>query len=214
MSGSEPNQGTDGLEDLRQSTDALILAAGQASRMGSLKQLLPFREGTLLSNTVRQAQNAGFDRIVVVVGAEAARVAESIAREPVEVIENPDWELGMGSSIRTGVKRIRQWRPLPDVIAILLADQPLIESRHLLAMRELQTQSKASIVAAQYGGGYGVPALFASDLFAKLESLPSDAGARTLLRAGEFPVIGYPLPEAATDIDTHDDFAALKAVRP
>ncbi|HXE11933.1 MAG TPA: nucleotidyltransferase family protein [Bryobacteraceae bacterium] len=193
---------------------ALILAAGQASRMGSLKQLLPFREGTLLSNTIRQAQNAGFDRIVVVVGAEAARVAGSIAREPVEAIENPNWDLGMGSSIRTGVKRIRQWRPLPDVIAILLADQPLIESRHLLAMRELQTQSKASIVAAQYGGGYGVPALFASDLFGELESLPPDAGARNLLREGEFPVIGYPLPEAATDIDTRDDFAALKAVRP
>lgn len=216
MRAAGPKPQIDRVEDVprRPAAAALILAAGQAKRMGSLKQLLPFGEGTLLTNAIRQAHSAGFERIAVVVGAEAARVAESIAREPVEVIENPDWELGMGSSIRAGVKRIRQWRPLPDVIAILLADQPLIEARHLLAMRELQAQTNARIVAAQYGSGYGVPALFASDLFAKLESLPPDAGARALLRGGEFPVIEYPLPEAATDIDTPGDLAALKAVRP
>lgn len=193
---------------------ALILAAGQASRMGSLKQLLPFGEGTLLTNAIRQAQNAGFERIAVVVGAEAARVAKSIPQEAIEVVENPDWRLGMGSSIRAGMKRVREWRPLPGTLAILLADQPLVESRHLVAMRELQKQSDARIVAAEYDGGYGVPALFASDLFAKLEALPPDAGARNLLRGGEFPVLGYPLPEAATDIDTPGDFAVLKAVRP
>jgi CTP:molybdopterin cytidylyltransferase MocA len=69
-------------------------------------------------------------------------------------------------------------------------------------------------VAAEYGGGYGVPALFASELFDKLESLPPDAGAKRLLRGGEFPVTGYPLPEASTDIDTPHDLAAVKAVRP
>lgn len=198
----------------KETAAALILAAGQASRMGSLKQLLPFGEGTLLSNVIQQAQNAGFDRVAAVVGAEASRVAADIGQVSVEIIENPDWELGMGSSIRAGVKRVRQWRPLPDAIVILLADQPLIESRHLLAMRELKRQSHAHIVAAEYGGGYGVPALFASDLFDKLEAVPLDAGARSLLRSGNVPVTGYPLPEAAIDIDTPGDFAALKAVRP
>lgn len=198
----------------KETAAALILAAGQASRMGSLKQLLPFGEGTLLSNVIQQAQNAGFERVAAVVGAEASRVAASIGQVSVEIIENPDWELGMGSSIRAGVKRVRQWRPLPDAIVILLADQPLIESRHLLAMRELQRQSRARIVAAEYGGGYGVPALFASDLFGELEAVPPDAGARSLLRSGSIPVMGYPLPEAAIDIDTPGDLAALKAVRP
>jgi CTP:molybdopterin cytidylyltransferase MocA len=182
--------------------------------MGSLKQLLPFGDGTLLTNAVRQAHGAGFERIAVVVGAESSRVAESLAPEAVEVVENHDWGLGMGSSIRAGMTRVRRWSPVPDVIAILLADQPLIESRHLAAMRDLQRQSSARIVAAQYSGGYGVPALFASELFDKLESLPPDAGAKRLLRGGEFPVTGYPLPEAATDIDTPGDLAALKAVRP
>jgi molybdenum cofactor cytidylyltransferase len=182
--------------------------------MGSLKQLLPFGGGTLLSNAIRQAQSAGFEPIAVVVGAEAGRVAESIAHESLEIIENPDWKLGMGSSIRAGLKRIRQWRPLPGAIAILLADQPFVESRHLRAMRELQAQSSAHIVAAEYGGGYGVPALFVSDLFARLEALPPDAGAKSLLREGELLVLAYPLPEAAIDIDTPGDLAALRAVRP
>jgi molybdenum cofactor cytidylyltransferase len=181
--------------------------------MGLLKQLLPFGQGTLLTNTIHQAQNAGFERIAVVVGAEAARVTDAISQEAVEVIENPDWEMGMGSSIRAGIKGICQRWPLPNVIAILVADQPLIESRHLLSMRELQKQTNASIVAAEYGSHYGVPALFAPDLFAKLETLPPDAGARNLLRGGEVQLVGYPLPEAETDIDTPDDFAALKSVR-
>jgi molybdenum cofactor cytidylyltransferase len=81
-------------------------------------------------------------------------------------------------------------------------------------MRELQAQSSAHIVAAEYGGGYGVPALFVSDLFARLEALPPDAGAKSLLREGELPVLAYPLPEAAIDIDTPGDLAALRAVRP
>jgi molybdenum cofactor cytidylyltransferase len=188
---------------------ALILAAGASTRMGSLKQLLPFGKGTLISNAVAQAKEACFERIAVVVGAQGNLVTLAIAQEGVEVVENADWRSGMGTSIRAGLAQIAQREPVPEVLAILLADQPFVRASHLLEMRRIQVKSAAPIVAAQYGGQNGVPALFTKDLFPSLAAFPADAGARHLLRDGGFPVLGFPLPEAATDVDTPADFAAL-----
>jgi molybdenum cofactor cytidylyltransferase len=192
----------------------MILAAGAGSRMGALKQLLPFRGGTLLSNAIAQAKEAGFARIAVVIGADAIRVAEAMTGEQIETVENPGWDSGMGSSIRAGMAHMRMHGTLPEVLAILLADQPFVRSTHLMAMRRLQAESGGTIVAAEYDGCHGVPALFTPALFAMLENLAPEAGARQLLRDGRFPVTSYPLPEAATDVDTPGDFAALEAMRP
>ncbi len=193
---------------------ALILAAGAASRMGSLKQLLPFGKGTLISNAIAQAKGASFERIAVVVGAHGDLVTLAAAQEGVEVVENPDWPSGMGTSIRVGLDHITERAPVPEVLAILLADQPLVRASHLLEMRRMQAKSRAPILAAEYSGQHGVPALFTKDLFSSLAALPADAGARHLLRGGSFPVLGFPLPEAATDVDTPADFAGLATVRP
>jgi CTP:molybdopterin cytidylyltransferase MocA len=64
-------------------------------------------------------------------------------------------------------------------------------------------------VAAQYNGGLGVPAFFKRELFAALATLPPEAGARRLLRDSGLQVSAYPLPEAAIDIDTPEDYRRL-----
>jgi molybdenum cofactor cytidylyltransferase len=181
---------------------AVILAAGAATRMGHLKQLLPYRGKTLVEHAVEQALAAAFDPVIVVVGAEADSVRAALAAQPVLVVENSLWRLGMGSSIAAGVG------VLPEVrtVAILLADQPLVEARHLREMQARLDASNAPAVAAQYNGTLGVPALFNGELFDALRSLDPAAGARSLLRAQAVP---YPLPEAAMDIDTPEDFAGL-----
>lgn len=193
---------------------ALILAAGAATRMGSLKQLLPFGKGTLVSNAVTQAKEALFEQIVVVVGAEGDLVTRAVAQLAVEVVANPGWPSGMGTSIRVGLEHITKRAPVPEVLAILLADQPFVRSSQLLEMRRVQAKTRAPILAAQYNGQYGVPALFGKELFSSLATVPAEAGARHLLRNGSFPVAGFSLPEAATDIDTPADFAGLAMVRP
>jgi molybdenum cofactor cytidylyltransferase len=181
---------------------AVILAAGAATRMGQLKQLLPYRGKTLVEHAVEQALAAAFDPVIVVVGAEADSVRAALAAQPVLVVENSLWHMGMGSSIAAGVG------VLPEVrtVAILLADQPLVEARHLREMEALLDTSDALAVAAQYNGTLGVPALFKRELFEELRSLDPATGARSLLRAQAVP---FPLPEAAMDIDTPEDFAKL-----
>jgi molybdenum cofactor cytidylyltransferase len=189
---------------------AVILAAGAATRMGRIKQLLPFRGLTLVEHAIKQAQQAEFSPIVVVLGAQAEAVAEAVARTRAECVVNENWQSGMGSSISSGVGRILDIAPHLDALALLLADQPFITASHLKQMGHLFTQNSAPILAAKYAGSAGVPALFRNTVFAALKNLPPEAGARALIRGGAADVLEYHLPEAATDIDTPADFAALE----
>jgi len=192
---------------------ALILAAGSASRMGSLKQLSTYGNGTLLTHSIEQAQQAAFDRIIVVIGAEAERVRRSVAGLPIEIALNENWAMGMGSSIAAGVQRFRTAGPVLPVLGILLADQPWVSAGHLRAMREQLESTNAAAVAAEYANGLGVPALFQEKLYPLLAGLPPEAGAKHLLRDCGMIVSAFPLPEAATDIDTPSDLAALESMR-
>jgi molybdenum cofactor cytidylyltransferase len=94
-------------------------------------------------------------------------------------------------------------------VAILLTDQPLVTAEHLRAMRNLLHTSAGGIVAAEYNGTIGVPALFRRTLFPILAALPPESGARHLLRESGVEVTRFPLPEAGTDVDTPEDFAGL-----
>jgi molybdenum cofactor cytidylyltransferase len=177
--------------------------------MGTLKQLLPFGNGTLLGHAIDVAGEAGFAPIIVVVGADAEAVQSSIASKPVEIVRNPDWKIGMGSSIHAGVRRFQELGLDSAAIAILVGDQPLITPVHLEGMRKLLNASGASVVAAEYGGTLGVPAFFKRNLISRLLSIPAAAGAKSVLTDPTLKTAPFPLPEAAVDVDTPQEFAAL-----
>ena len=179
--------------------------------MGRLKQLVRYGDRTFVQHAVQQAVDAGFAPVIVVVGAQADLVRAAVAAQPVEIVQNQKWELGMGSSLATGVLHVQELAGNSAAVALLLADQPLVTAAHLKEMRRLLYTGAAPIVAAHYSGMLGVPALFKRELFATLASLPADAGARHVLRDSGFPVTPFPLPEAAMDIDTPEDLAALSA---
>jgi molybdenum cofactor cytidylyltransferase len=195
-------------------TGVIILAAGASSRMGDLKQLLPYNGTTLLGNAINQAREAAFERVIVVIGAQAGRVRGSIEPHAVEIVENSNWQAGMGSSISAGLEYIKSTATSLSAVAILLADQPFIRAEHLLALRKLLDDSGLPVAAAEYNGQPGVPAFFRREAFPLLAALPSDVGARRLLRDSGLRVARYPLEQAATDIDTPTDFAALESMRP
>ena len=188
---------------------AIVLAAGSGSRMGQLKQLLSFDGQTLVENAVRVALDAGFDPIIVVVGAQSASVRKMIASKHVVIVENEQWQSGMGSSISAGVRQLRELGTDSAAVAILLVDQPLVTASHLREMKKLLSQPGTKIVAAQYTGVLGVPVIFKRDLFSVLAALEPQVGARLLLRDRNQAIMPFDLPEAAVDVDTPEDFAAL-----
>ena len=187
---------------------AIVLAAGAASRMGRLKQLLPYRGRTLVRHAVEQAHQAGFAPIIVVVGAESDDVIAAVQGSPAVVAENSDWQLGMGSSISCGMGRLAQVAPEATAVAILLADQPLVSAKHLHGMQAVLSKDY-SAVGAEYNGTLGVPALFSREIFPQLTAMPSNAGAKQLLHSLGPQVNPYPLSEAGADVDTPDDYEQL-----
>lgn len=182
--------------------------------MGSIKQLLPCGSETMLSRAISQAGKANFNPIAVVLGAHFEEIAPHVDRARADIVLNPNWEAGMGSSIRAGMAYLQESGHNPDSVAILLSDQPHVTAYHFLAMRRLFQDTQAAIVAARYDGRLGVPALFRRDMFPMLASIAPAFGARQLLRNSGIEVEPFPLPEAAIDIDTPGDLGALAGMRP
>jgi molybdenum cofactor cytidylyltransferase len=83
---------------------AVILAAGGSSRLGRPKQLIQFRGKSLVRHIVDVAKEAGCAQRVVVLGSERERVEAELKETGVTILENKNWECGMGTSIRAGVK--------------------------------------------------------------------------------------------------------------
>lgn len=178
--------------------------------MRALKQVLAFGSKTLLQHAIDEALQV-FDRVLVVIGAEADAVRSSIADRPVEIVLNEKWQTGMGSSIAAAMHEIERRNPTWSAAALLVADQPLVNAGHLRAMRDFFEQQGAPAIAAQYNNILGVPAFFRQEMFAALAALPPELGARHLLRGSAVKAAPFPLPEAALDIDTPEDFARLEA---
>src|SRR5947199_10804400 len=82
----------------------LLLAAGGSARMGAAKQLLRCEGQTLLRRAAETALASVCRPVIVVLGARCDALRPELHGLPVEITENPDWALGMGSSISAGVQ--------------------------------------------------------------------------------------------------------------
>ena len=156
---------------------ALVLAAGQGSRMGRAKQLLPWKDTTLLENAVKVAKAVANDHYVII-GAHANEIRNIIPTD--RTIFNPLWKHGMGSSIACGVGFVEKQRTT-DAVLIMLADQPLLKPEHYRKMVHLARPYGNVIYCTSYGGRAGVPAIFSTKYFRQLKALNGDVGARTFL---------------------------------
>ncbi len=183
---------------------AIILAAGGSSRMGSPKQLLPYRGRPLICHAVEQVMASGAGPIFVVLGANTETIAEALPGG-VTVCSNPRWREGMGTSVRVGVEAAIAARV--DAVIIALGDQPLISPLILNSLISTHRETGRALVASRYAGGAGVPALFAKDLFVELLELPPASGCKRLIEAHSGEAAFIDCPQGELDIDTPEDYA-------
>jgi molybdenum cofactor cytidylyltransferase len=185
---------------------AIILAAGASSRMGRPKQLLEWRKRPLLEHAVANARAVLAERVIVVLGANAEAIQTTIDLSAVTSIVNPDWQEGMASSIRVGIRALPE---SAEAALILLCDQPLINAAHIGKLLNGWQSAPTWIVASQYHHSVGVPALFPAEYFGDLLGLSGDRGAKPLLMKFENSLLKIPLPEAELDVDSEGDFERL-----
>ena len=189
------------------SVAALILAAGGSTRFGEPKQLIDWEGESLIRRAVRAATEGGCSRAVVVVGAAGEAIALALRETSAELVFNPDWKLGLGTSIRSGVQHLFHSRELPEAILLLACDQPSVDGGRVSSLISCWENSENAIVASRYAGTLGVPALFDRSCFTALLELPDDSGAKAILRARPGDVAELPFENGAFDIDTPADYA-------
>ncbi len=186
---------------------AIILAAGEASRFGSPKQLQDWNDNSLLQHTINMTKSLFENNIIVVLGAYAGLIQAQLDENEIMIETNHDWQSGISSSIRAGV------RALPDEadsVMILLCDQPLINTVSLKKLIGLSQQQPQAIVASAYQDTLGVPAIFPQSFFSHLALLQGDKGAKALLMSENENVLTVSMPEASIDIDTQEELQDIK----
>lgn len=189
---------------------ALILAAGNSSRMGKAKQLLPWSQNTLLGNAIDVANNATIDKVFVVLGAEAQRIQEKLLSRNYEVILNNNWREGLGSSVSAGISGILHSGGEPNAVLIMLADQPFIDNTYINRLIRHYEANEGKIIATQYRSKMGVPAIFDKSFFSALQKLNGDEGASSLIYKNKDTCFSVDPGKKATDLDTPEDYATFK----
>jgi molybdenum cofactor cytidylyltransferase len=160
---------------------AILLAAGESSRMGELKALLPWQGVTLLEHQLRSLLDAGVQHVVVVLGHDADRL-----KPVVEAIDgaswtlNPDYLQGKTTSLKTGIAALTG-QDVSDVL-LLNVDQP----RNADTVRTLLERQQASnflITIPTHGGNGGHPILLNAGLLPELADIDEESqGLKAVVR--------------------------------
>ncbi len=180
---------------------AMVLAAGEARRFGAPKQLAQWRGKSLLAHTVDTALAAEAQPVIVILGAHADAIHPVLSQKSVTVVENPNWAQGMSTSLRAGLSA------LPKNIAavvVLLADQPAVRAETVAALIDRYWRTLAPLVIPAFEGTRGNPILLDRSLFAELQTVRGDVGARPVVRAhlSQAEIVAVPDPAILRDVDT------------
>jgi molybdenum cofactor cytidylyltransferase len=195
----------------QQGIGAVILAAGESSRLGQPKQLLRFLGKSLIQRMIEAASDADCSPIAVVLGSDSDRIKEELNDTPASVVENTEWRRGVGSSIRAGVQRLIDDAPDLEAILLLVCDQPFVDATSIKKLRAIRDQTKKQIVASRYAETLGVPAMFDRSCFQELLSLHDGTGAKSVILRDPGRVGEFPFPDGVVDIDTAADYEKLRA---
>jgi CTP:molybdopterin cytidylyltransferase MocA len=188
---------------------AVVLAAGSGSRFGGGKLLAPYRGRPLIEAALANLADALVDETVVVVGDDGERLRAVCEPYGVRIVENPDWQSGLSTSVRAGLLALG-----PEVRAavVLLADQPLVGSGAVEGLVAAYEEG-ARVAVATYGGRRRNPVLFSRAVWPLLlRELAGDEGARSFLRRNPDLVTEVPCDEVGdpADVDTAEDLRGLE----
>ncbi len=189
----------------------LLLAAGGGRRLGGRpKALLPHRGRLLVEYAAEVLRVGGCARVHVVLGARAEEVRARAALPDCVLVDNPEWEQGMGTSLRTGLDSLAGTGARAALV--LLVDQPGIGPEAVARVRRAY-RSPRSLVSAAYDGARGHPVLFGAAHWAGIAATATgDRGARAYLKDHADAVELVECGDVAEtyDIDTEADLTHLE----
>ena len=156
---------------------AILLAAGGSSRLGQPKQLILFKNELLINYIIDQIERGGISDIRIILGNRFSEIKENIKEKRFEIIQNPNWEEGISSSIKCGLGNLK---PDTEAVIIFIIDQPFLKPDLISEILQKFNTSKANIIAACVSGQIVHPVLYRKEMFAKLLELKGDVGGKAI----------------------------------
>jgi molybdenum cofactor cytidylyltransferase len=199
-------QEDDPIREVRRRIGAIILAAGQSTRMGQPKTLLPWGETTIIRQICQEVCASGLHEVVVVTGENDGEARAQLAGLSLRIVQNPQPAKGeMLSSLRVGLDAI--WDSC-EACMVVLGDQPGIQGETITAILNAYNQGRGPIVAPSYNKRRGHPLLIDRSFWQDLKDLPKNKAPRDLLRANEDQIYHVLVDNDSIlrDIDTPEDY--------
>ena len=178
---------------------AVVLSAGESSRMGRPKALLPIDGQTFIEKIVGALKKSSVAKVMVVLGHNADEMIQRIEHLPVEILVNPDYKLGQLSSLQVAVRRLER-EPDCDGMLVHLVDHPYVNTELVQTMIKRYEDTGKLIVVPRYNGKRGHPVIFSRKLFKELLAAPMDQGAKAVVDAHRADTL---------EIDTEDEGITL-----
>ncbi len=189
-------------------TIIIILAAGASSRMEEPKQLLVYNNQSLLSHIIGEAQKSIMP-VIVVLGANEQKIKTAITNQKVEMVVNENWQSGMASSIKTGLKKALEIDKKIQNCILAVCDQPYVTFALFKELISQKIKMGKQIIACSYAGTLGTPCLFGKKYFDELMNLEGDHGAKKLLLKYADDVASVSFEKGKIDVDTKKEYEEL-----
>ncbi len=186
---------------------AIVLAAGVSRRMGKTKQLLEWEGKALLRHVLENIRPSGVEELILVLGYQAEKIEEAMDTGGMKVVLNRNYQDGMITSIREGVKNLDE---TAEAFFIVLADQPGVKpevyDRMIRAYRAAAPPK--NIVLPTYCGRRGHPALFSAKYKTEAFRMEGDIGFRRVVQEHPEDILEVEMETDSVlqDIDTPEDY--------
>jgi molybdenum cofactor cytidylyltransferase len=182
----------------------VVLAAGASERMGTPKQLLPWRGIPLVGHVVAAAERSRLDPVIVVTGADADAVEAALAHTRASAVRNPDHRRGNLSSLRCGVEAA----PAAPAVVLLLGDMPDVATDAIDALVAAWEADQPWAAVTAYRDRVAHPFLLSRRALDEALDLEDAKPLWRLLVAGDDPrVARVGRDEAApADLDTPEEY--------
>ena len=172
--------------------------------MGSPKQLLKWKDKTMLGHIVDVALESEAGEVMVIVGAEAEKVKQVIPPRA-RTVFNARYQAGQSESVKAAVAASTN----SEAIVFLLTDQPNITPHIINALIQKWRETLAPIVCARVNGKRANPVLFDRSVWHDLNQLTGDTGGRAIFDRHEIVYVDWD-DSILGEADTPDEYRALQ----
>lgn len=184
---------------------AIILAAGHSKRFGRNKLLEPINGKPMIRWTVETALKSIVEKVIVVLGFEAEKINEVIKDLSCETIINREYELGMSTSVKCGVKKVMDES---EAVLIIPGDCPFINEKTLNKVIEKYRETKAPIIIATCNGRRGHPILISKGIYHEVMNISEEKmGLKEIIKRHESEILYVETVDYGViiDIDTPEE---------